>query len=249
MITPRSETLLIIGAAGQIFREIIPLISGFDRIILVDMVSQKKILDRLSADLVISRITVSVITLNDLGIDSIDLMLDYIEGETLISSLLYGSSFTGSSLGVGEYSSQEIYNVNCWAFEIMVRSLIAGRFPLERVVAISSIYGKYPIKPSLYLGTTMINPIAYGASKASLNQTIRYLSAEYGNLGVRVNGISLGGIYRGQPESFVKKYSENTCLKRMAEASDLLGPVNFLLSEDSSYVSGQMLEVDGGWFG
>ena len=64
---------------------------------------------------------------------------------------------------------------------------------------------------------------------------------------IRVNTISPGGILRKQNSKFVKKYTERTLLARMGSEKDLKGPVLFLASDMSSYITGQNIIVDGGW--
>ena len=62
-----------------------------------------------------------------------------------------------------------------------------------------------------------------------------------------MNSISPGGIFRNQPAEFVKKYSSRTPLGRMAVEQDFKGAIAFLASDLSSYLTGQILRVDGGW--
>jgi NAD(P)-dependent dehydrogenase (short-subunit alcohol dehydrogenase family) len=92
----------------------------------------------------------------------------------------------------------------------------------------------------------MGNPAAYSASKSGLIGLTRWLATTIAP-DVRVNAISPGGIYRNQPENFVKKYSDRTPLKRMATEDDFRGVIAFLASDMSKYVTGQVIEVDGGW--
>jgi NAD(P)-dependent dehydrogenase (short-subunit alcohol dehydrogenase family) len=114
------------------------------------------------------------------------------------------------------------------------------------IVLFSSIYGVVGPDPSLYEGTELANPAAYGASKAGLLQLVRFLSTSLAPQ-VRVNAISPGGIARGQPERFVERYCARTPLSRMATEEDLKGAVAFLASDLSAYVTGHNLVVDGGW--
>ena len=65
--------------------------------------------------------------------------------------------------------------------------------------------------------------------------------------GVRVNTLSPGGVLGGQDEQFKRKYGARVPLGRMADASDLKGPLVFLASERASYVTGHELRVDGGF--
>ena len=88
---------------------------------------------------------------------------------------------------------------------------------------------------------------AYGASKAAVVNMTRYFATLWGSQGVRVNTLSPGGVLAGQDEPFRSKYSARVPLGRMAGADDLKGPLLFLASRASSYVTGHELKVDGGF--
>jgi NAD(P)-dependent dehydrogenase (short-subunit alcohol dehydrogenase family) len=114
------------------------------------------------------------------------------------------------------------------------------------IVLVSSIYGSVGPQPAIYAGTNMQNPLGYGASKAGLQQLARGLATTLAPR-VRVNTVSPGGVFRGQPESFVSRYEERTPLGRMASEEDLKGAFAYLVSDLSAYVTGHDLVVDGGW--
>ena len=114
------------------------------------------------------------------------------------------------------------------------------------IINIGSIYGIYAPDFSLYEGTDMGNPAAYGVSKAGLNHLTKWLSTSMAP-NIRVNSICPGGISRNQPNEFVTKYIQKTPLKRMANESDFLGVMAYLASDMSVYVTGQVIQVDGGW--
>jgi NAD(P)-dependent dehydrogenase (short-subunit alcohol dehydrogenase family) len=116
---------------------------------------------------------------------------------------------------------------------------------LKSVILFSSIYGMVGPDMSLYKGTSMTNPIAYGVSKGGVLQLMRYLATTLAP--IRVNAISPGGIARNQPESFVERYENKTPLGRMATEEDLKGAIAYLSSDLSAYVTGHNLVVDGGW--
>ena len=88
---------------------------------------------------------------------------------------------------------------------------------------------------------------AYGASKAAVVNLTKYFSTLWGAQGVRVNALSPGGVAGGQDDAFKQKYGSRVPLARMAEADDLTGPLVFLASAASSYVTGHELRVDGGF--
>ena len=115
------------------------------------------------------------------------------------------------------------------------------------IVNISSIYGVVGPDFGIYKGTPMINPPDYAFSKGGIVNFTRYLATCYAPHGIRVNCISPGGYYTGQPEPFLSNYEARTPLGRMARWNDLKGAAVFLASDASQYITGQNLAVDGGW--
>jgi NAD(P)-dependent dehydrogenase (short-subunit alcohol dehydrogenase family) len=75
----------------------------------------------------------------------------------------------------------------------------------------------------------------------------RYLATLWAPCGVRVNALSPGGVLGDQDPEFKRKFCERVPLGRMAEFSDLRGPLLFLASAASAYVTGIELVVDGGF--
>jgi NAD(P)-dependent dehydrogenase (short-subunit alcohol dehydrogenase family) len=114
------------------------------------------------------------------------------------------------------------------------------------VINILSIYGLVGPDFSLYEGTPLGNPAAYGASKGGLLQLTRYLATALAPA-IRVNAITPGGVFRDQAQSFRKRYVDRTPLGRMATEEDFKGAVAYLASDLSKYVTGSNLVVDGGW--
>lgn len=115
------------------------------------------------------------------------------------------------------------------------------------LVNMSSIYGLLGPDFTVYDGTEMTMPAAYAAIKGGLNNLTRYLAAYYGASQVRVNTVSPGGIFDNQPEAFVSNYNKKVPLKRMGSPKDIVAALHYLLADESNYVTGHNLVVDGGW--
>ena len=116
------------------------------------------------------------------------------------------------------------------------------------IINMGSIYGFTAPKFEIYKGTNMTVPIEYAAIKGGVVNVTKYLASYLGKYNIRVNAISPGGVFDNQPKKFVKKYSEKVLLgKRMANANDITGVLIFLLSDESKYITGQNIIVDGGF--
>jgi NAD(P)-dependent dehydrogenase (short-subunit alcohol dehydrogenase family) len=92
-----------------------------------------------------------------------------------------------------------------------------------------------------------LKPPAYGASKSALVNLTRYLATHWAPRGVRVNALSPGGVLGQQDAEFKRKFVGRVPLGRMAVPADLGGPLVFLASPASAYVTGTELRVDGGF--
>ena len=119
------------------------------------------------------------------------------------------------------------------------------------IINIGSLYASVAPDTRFYdhveLDPPFLKPPAYGASKAAVVNLSRYLATVWGPYGVRVNVLSPGGVLGGQDSEFRRKFTERVPLGRMAEPADLTGPLRFLASDASAYVTGTELRVDGGF--
>jgi NAD(P)-dependent dehydrogenase (short-subunit alcohol dehydrogenase family) len=150
---------------------------------------------------------------------------------------------TSSFLDVDLDAVKRCLDVNVVALLSVCREFIRNQRN-GTIVNFSSIYGVGSPKPNLYSSGEKF--IGYGVSKAAVIQLTRHL-AVHAAPSFRVNCVVPGGVFDGQPEDFVEKYSKETPLGRMMSPQEVPGVVEFLLSEQASYCSGGVFTVDGGW--
>jgi len=89
-------------------------------------------------------------------------------------------------------------------------------------------------------------PVTYSVSKFGLVGMTKYLATYYGDKNIRVNSISPGGVFNGQPEDFVERLSNLIPMGRMARRDEYKGAIVFLCSEASSYMTGENVVMNGG---
>jgi NAD(P)-dependent dehydrogenase (short-subunit alcohol dehydrogenase family) len=149
-----------------------------------------------------------------------------------------------------------LLNYTAAEFDKVVGLNLKGTFLIARAVArvmSAQQSGSIILMSSIRSVTTEPGQGVYSATKASLVQLARTFAAELGPAGVRVNCIAPGVVetpltqpIKSKPEWY-NAYAAKNALGRWATADEMAGPVVFLASPASSYVTGAVLFVDGGW--
>ncbi|MBQ6901464.1 MAG: SDR family oxidoreductase [Oscillospiraceae bacterium] len=155
------------------------------------------------------------------------------------------------------------YTDSSEAFEKSMSANATGLFIISRafgdrmakenrgsIINIGSYMGILGPDYSLYEGTGMNAngaPGDYFFHKGGMTNYTKFLAGHYGEYNIRCNCLELGGLYNGQPEEFVRRYSQKTMLGRMANETDLMGAIIYLASDASAYVTGAIIPVDGGY--
>lgn len=133
-------------------------------------------------------------------------------------------------------------------FPYQLSMAIKNQIPhnLVNIIFISSMYGVVAPTPSLYDDFENSSPIHYGVSKAAQIHLAKELAVRLAP-DIRINCVSFGGIKGRTNETFEKRYNNLNPQQRMLQEEDVIGPVDFLISENSKSMTGQNLKVDGGW--
>jgi len=120
------------------------------------------------------------------------------------------------------------------------------------IINISSIYGMVSPDQSLYeykrsQGNVFYKPITYAVSKGGIYNLTRYLAIYWAKSNVRVNTLTISGVFDNQEADFVEAYEKRIPIGRMAKPQDYFGAIKFLSSDSSRYMIGSNLVIDGGW--
>jgi NAD(P)-dependent dehydrogenase (short-subunit alcohol dehydrogenase family) len=181
----------------------------------------------------------------------------------LVNNAGLGSSPADASLETGRF---ERYPESAWdamldshlKSALVVSQSFVAQFRTANasagsIINISSTYGLVSPDQSVYDyrrrgGDEYYKPIGYSVAKSGVLNFTRWLAEYCAPFGVRVNTLVPGGVREPDhaPE-FVAEYEKRTPLGRMAEDTDYDGAILFLASRASSYMTGAMLVVDGGW--
>lgn len=164
-----------------------------------------------------------------------------------------GEQETGPFETYPESSWQDMFDVNLKGM-FMCCQVIGGHMAKTSggsIINISSIYGIQSPDQRIYeyraKSKPFFKPVAYCVTKAGVLNLTRYLATYWASKNVRVNTLTLGGVFNDQDETFVLNYSNKIPLGRMARQNEYNGAILFLSSDASSYMTGTNLIIDGGY--
>ena len=177
-----------------------------------------------------------------------------------LDGVIYNSAATQESFissKKNNFPKFENYPIDLWNKSIEIN--LTGAFLVARevckylkkskgsLVFVSSTYGLVGPDHRIYRGEKFKSIPTYSATKAGIIGLSRWLATWLGEHSVRVNVVTPGGVYNKHTKKFNKSYSNKTPLNRMAKPKDLVGIMLFLMSDSSSYSTGQNFIIDGGF--
>ena len=167
----------------------------------------------------------------------------------LIAATAFNSGKTFDKLDAATFDLAN--RINLTGTFLLARAAADAMGPGGAVVLYSSMYGVVSPDPKKYPGGMAPNAIEYGVGKAGLNQMVRYMAGHYGPRNIRVNALYPGpfphaAVQQAHPD-FIANLEAGTMLGRIGRQHETAGAAVFLISDAASYVTGQVLGVDGGW--
>lgn len=134
---------------------------------------------------------------------------------------------------------------------LFVPSRIVGKLMTSRkfgsIINVSSIYGMRGPKQNIYRNCDFETEPDYAYNKSAIIGFTKYIASYFASSGVRANTVVLGGVENMQDNNFKKYYNDRVPMGRMCIPSEIPGVFSFLAGKDSTYITGAVICVDGGW--
>lgn len=132
-------------------------------------------------------------------------------------------------------------------YELTMALMMQKGSQLRRVVNIGSMYGTVAANPHLYIDPIHQSPLQYSVAKAALAHLTKELAVRLAGKDIQVNCVAFGGVEGRVDEAFKQRYAQLCPMGRMLRDDEVVGPVDMLLSDKCSGITGHILAVDGGW--
>ncbi len=188
-------------------------------------------------------------------ISSIDNLFDYFHKNGIEVDVLINNAFYTTGKELHKMTDEE------WNFGIegtlsnitlLTKRILSLMVEQQsgKIINIASMYGVVSPDPQLYEGLNFYNAANYGVAKAGLIQLTKYIASFYGKYGITCNAISPGPFPNPEVlehETFIDRLVNKVPLGRIGKPDELKGIALLLSSDESSYINGANICVDGGW--
>ncbi len=255
----KGKVVIVTGAAGQLGTEYVRTllnagasVAAFD----VKMDNPRGRLEDINSDLLL-KVTVDITRRESVekGMEEVISLLG--NPNILINNAAIDAPANASEQETGPF---ETYPESSWDIVIDVNlkgmflccQIIGGHMAKTgggSIINISSIYGILSPDQRLYeyKEKPFFKPVSYSVSKSGVTNLTRYLATYWAKNSVRVNTLTIGGVFNNQDKIFLENYAGKVPLGRMANQDEYNGAILFLSSDASSYMTGSNLIIDGGF--
>ena len=236
------KIILITGASSGIGRETAVSCSKMGATVIVTGRDKKRLQETFDNLVGINHIQILADLTTEEGVSSLISMMSHLDGVVLCA----GKGLTLPLQFATREKFNDIFEINFFAPVELLRLLFKKKLLNKEasVVFVSSIGGN---------GSYNLGNGIYGASKSAVNSIMKYAAREFAQRKIRVNSICPGMtetpfIHRGTlTDDDFSKDMEKYPLKRYGTPSDIANGIIFLLSNASSWMTGQSLVIDGGY--
>lgn len=123
---------------------------------------------------------------------------------------------------------------------------IVGKWPCT-LINVASMYALNGAHHPIYDGMPFKNFSAYGVSKAGIHGLTVWLAGYWAKRQATVNTIAPGAVFNGHSDEFQRRVGELIMANRMAQPDEIADVMLFLCSPQAGYMTGQLVNVDGGF--
>ena len=248
----RGKVILLTGATGYLGSKMVEMLSKSGAVVIVlsrDISKAKKLC--ITLQLPIEQ--AFEIDISDKN--SISRVIANVYEKFLKIDILVNNAYFGVTKAFNQYSQEdwkESFEGTVVSVDLMIKEIVPymKKNSNSRIINISSMYGMVSPNPDVYSSKEMINPLSYGVGKAGVIQYTKYAAMMLAKYNITVNTISYGpfpNINNIEDEVFLKKLADKTFLKRIGDPKEVASAIYFLSLDESSYITGQNIIVDGGW--
>ena len=242
MINFKNKKILVTGATGGIGREIVKKFISLEGHVLASGTNVER-LDLLKKDFPSINVLKFDISDHSRIEEFIDNSLTQLSGlDILVNNA--GTNIDNLSLRMKSEEWKKVIDIN------LTSTFLMSKFAIKKML--KNKYGKIVNITSVVGHTGNLGQVNYSASKAGIVAMSKSLAIEYAKKNINVNCISPGFIKTAMTEKIDEKFKETIISKipsaRLGEPDDIANAVDFLCSDQSSYINGETLHVNGGMY-
>jgi 2-deoxy-D-gluconate 3-dehydrogenase len=261
------RVIVLTGAAGQIGSEVADAFATYGATVVLTDVRPQQHMERIALKLQKFHGGRSLgLHLDVTSDESVESAFEAIDAEfgrvdVLVNLAAIDAKLDAASSEINS-SRFENYPLELWDSSIAVNSTgvvrvtqAAVKRMLDRgvgnIINVASTYSLVSPNQSLYQypgeEAGALKPVDYVATKSMIPNLTRYLATLYGREGIRCNCVVPHGVDNQHDDRFRENFSKLSPMGRLCDVSELRGPFLFLASDASSYMTGAVLVIDGGW--
>ncbi len=247
------RTILITGGGGKVGRSLVShfLVTG-DRVITTCRTHES--LEKLAAEHAHHGERFVGIKVDLTETDAIKTLREQLDRQDIQPDCLVNNARSIGFLKIGEeglvsrenFANEYLLDVIV-PYELTMALTTQKDSQIRRVVNIGSQYGTVAANPHLYTDPIKQSPVHYGVAKAALAHLTKELAVRLAEKGIQVNCVAFGGVEGRVDEAFKQRYAQLCPMGRMLRDNEVVDPVDMMLSDKCSGVTGHIFAVDGGW--